>query len=121
MKYSDLLFWLSIIIVFIPIFLQLILGHYAIQNKSFAQLRKTLIFNTITQFTLTLISIIIQIKSFNELISESSSTCLNPPPPIVGVFISFYLMLLIVSVWYFQFQKIVAKLLKKQFKVKLNK
>ena len=93
MKPSEILFWLSIIIVFIPMLSQWFIGRELVKkNKSSALnwLYGTTIF---LQFVVTALSFLIQGKSFSVKAIENSwgEPPFNIPPPVVGLPISFVL------------------------------
>lgn len=111
MKTSEILFWLSIIVVFIPIISQWFIGKILVRNNNSRVFDYLYGFNIFLQFVVTGLSFIIQGESFQHKAIEIGwgEPPYNTAPPIIGFPISFILGVILLIMGYNQMGKIHPK------------
>lgn len=121
MNISSIFFWLSIVIVFIPLIIQLVLSLYATRKGTKLRITRILLYVLSAQVVLASISIELQRLSFVYSLKFSQKLGLSAPPPILSLFISFYLIVLMVLIWLYQKQKIEHRKENAAFKHQIKK
>lgn len=109
MKTSEILFWISIVIVFIPVVSQWFIGKRLIRRNNSSGFDFVYGLNIFFQFIVTGLSFVIQGKSFYHKAIEAGDwgePPFNMPPPIVGFPISFILGIILLIMGYNQMNKI---------------
>jgi hypothetical protein len=111
MKTSEILFWLSIIIVFIPVVSQQVIGKRLVRKNKSTAFNWLYGVNIFLQFIVTGLSFIIQGESFYNKAVENDwgEPPFNIPAPVVGFPISFVLGISLLVMGYNQMKKIDAK------------
>lgn len=108
MKTSEILFWLSIIIVFIPLISQWFIGKKLVKHNNSCAFDFLYGFNIFLQVVVTGLSFIIQGKSFYYSAIENNwgEPPFNLPPPVIGLPISFVLGIVLLIMGYNQMNKL---------------
>ncbi len=108
MKVSEVLFWISIIIVLIPLLSQWFIGRELVKKNKSATFDWLYGINIFLQFIVTGLSFVIQGESFYYKAKDNNwgEPPYNIPAPVVGLPISFIVGIIVIIIGYTQMSKL---------------